>query len=280
MQEVHSASTVTAEDRGVAEEGKQQRVPRVDQAELQECAVRSFAPASVCDTYEKEVHLWTSAIQGDSETETDDPDFPYDTEQSLSDVIEIQPIPATGTGLCTDMLPSSAIKPNLGMVSIAPKEEEPTVQPGCSEDTKAGLAQTQMEPLDSGVMVEQPSIVATNDEGGYRFNANSVKMAKKVKGLTRAPKGEKQISCMQCGKSFTTRFYLKIHLRIHTGERPFSCTQCGKSFYCTSHLISHQRSHTGEKPYRCHVCGNSYSHLNSLKLHHKVHRQERLFNST
>ncbi|KAG5841727.1 hypothetical protein ANANG_G00169840 [Anguilla anguilla] len=87
--------------------------------------------------------------------------------------------------------------------------------------------------------------------------------------------GEKRFSCVQCGKSFTTRFYLKIHRRIHTGERPFNCAQCGKSFYCTSHLTSHQRSHTGEKPYSCDECGNSYSHLNSLKLHYRVHADER-----
>ncbi|KAA0719590.1 hypothetical protein E1301_Tti021474 [Triplophysa tibetana] len=95
--------------------------------------------------------------------------------------------------------------------------------------------------------------------------------------LPQDQRDERSSSCPQCGKTFTTRFYLKIHQRIHTGERPYTCPQCGKRFYCNSHLISHQRSHTGEKPYSCEECGKSYSHLNSLKLHQRSHTEEEAY---
>ncbi|XP_043080447.1 zinc finger protein 391 isoform X2 [Puntigrus tetrazona] len=128
---------------------------------------------------------------------------------------------------------------------------------------------------------EAQSLDASPPESGERYERHradpSAQHPAGETSLRANPAAERSSRCPQCGKTFTTRFYLKIHQRIHTGERPYTCPQCGKGFYCNSHLISHQRSHTGEKPYSCEECGKSYSHLNSLKLHQRSHTEEEAY---
>ncbi|CAH2321087.1 oocyte zinc finger -like [Pelobates cultripes] len=89
--------------------------------------------------------------------------------------------------------------------------------------------------------------------------------------------GEKRFSCSECGKYFTAKSSLRAHERIHTGEKRFCCTVCGKRFTASSCLIAHKRIHTGEKPYACSICGRCFTTNSSLFTHQRTHTGEKPF---
>ncbi|XP_067321227.1 zinc finger protein 585A-like isoform X1 [Anolis sagrei] len=91
--------------------------------------------------------------------------------------------------------------------------------------------------------------------------------------------GEKSYKCSECGKTFRSGSYLKMHQRIHTGEKPYKCLQCGRCFCWSSHLSYHEKTHqktrTGKKPYKCSHCGKTFSWHSQLLLHEKKHKGEK-----
>lgn len=48
--------------------------------------------------------------------------------------------------------------------------------------------------------------------------------------------------CPHCGKEFSSRANLVIHIRVHTGERPYRCPDCKVAFTSSSHFYRHTRS--------------------------------------
>ncbi|XP_063603166.1 zinc finger protein 112-like [Penaeus indicus] len=88
----------------------------------------------------------------------------------------------------------------------------------------------------------------------------------------------KCLICEACGKKFSKRRYLNIHMRVHTKEKPYRCDICDKGFPSKNNLVKHIRVHTKEKPYSCEICNKAFSEKGPLVTHIRIHIKEKPFN--
>ncbi|XP_036072206.1 zinc finger protein 239 isoform X2 [Oryzias melastigma] len=91
------------------------------------------------------------------------------------------------------------------------------------------------------------------------------------------PLDESSLRCETCGKVFTRRRNLNVHMKIHTGERPFQCEICEKGFIRRCQLQVHMRSHTGERPFTCEICEKGFTQSGQLQVHLRTHTGEKPF---
>ncbi|XP_045110482.1 zinc finger protein 41-like isoform X2 [Portunus trituberculatus] len=93
----------------------------------------------------------------------------------------------------------------------------------------------------------------------------------------RGSESNKQWECDVCKKSFTTKYFLKKHKRLHTGETPYACAECGKTFTFQQSYHKHVLYHSDDKPHRCSYCGRSFKEMSTLHNHVRIHTGEKPF---
>ncbi|CAK8684342.1 unnamed protein product [Clavelina lepadiformis] len=81
--------------------------------------------------------------------------------------------------------------------------------------------------------------------------------------------------CFYCGKLYSRKYGLKIHIRTHTGYKPLKCKVCSRPFGDPSNLNKHVRLHAiGDTPYKCEFCGKVLVRRRDLERHVKSRHPE------
>lgn len=77
--------------------------------------------------------------------------------------------------------------------------------------------------------------------------------------------------CIYCGKLYSRKYGLKIHIRTHTGFKPLKCKYCLRPFGDPSNLNKHIRLHVQENSsYKCHVCNKILLRRRDLLRHMNI----------
>ncbi|XP_054014691.1 zinc finger protein 420-like [Hylaeus anthracinus] len=102
-------------------------------------------------------------------------------------------------------------------------------------------------------------------------DAHAAQMETIVSNLGKSKQGNQ---CIYCGKIYSRKYGLKIHIRTHTGYKPLKCKYCLRPFGDPSNLNKHVRLHAdGDTPYRCELCGKVLVRRRDLERHIKSRHQ-------
>lgn len=82
------------------------------------------------------------------------------------------------------------------------------------------------------------------------------------------PDEDKVFTCTykNCGKKFTRRYNVRLHIQTHLSDRPFTCTYCPKSFVRQHDLNRHVKLHMVLKHCRC-KCGKEFTRVEGYRKH-------------
>ena len=83
--------------------------------------------------------------------------------------------------------------------------------------------------------------------------------------------------CDTCGKTYTHRSGLNVHILYKHTDRKLKCRYCNKMMAMPNTLRRHELTHTGVKKFECEYCSKKFYTKDRLKIHIVVHTKERPF---
>ncbi|XP_076753425.1 PR/SET domain 13 [Xylocopa sonorina] len=127
----------------------------------------------------------------------------------------------------------------------------------------------------SNVFANEPVLTSYNVQTSAAPIATDVHAAQMETIVSNLGKSKQGHLCIYCGKVYSRKYGLKIHIRTHTGYKPLKCKFCLRPFGDPSNLNKHVRLHAdGETPYRCELCGKVLVRRRDLERHVRSRHQE------
>ncbi|XP_045196373.2 zinc finger protein 595-like [Mercenaria mercenaria] len=144
---------------------------------------------------------------------------------------------------------------------------------GYGEIEDTGLDYEELEDVEE--WQDESADMPSSSEG--HSSSSKVKTAKVVPKENTATQRLKRrkFPCSDCGKSYGTRWALRVHSLRH-GEKKFSCEKCGKMFFTITELrqhINHVHFEGERRPgikFACEFCDQRYARKENLMNHIKI----------
>ncbi|XP_015179294.1 PREDICTED: zinc finger protein MSN2-like [Polistes dominula] len=137
-----------------------------------------------------------------------------------------------------------------------------------ADNSLPALTVPDIKPVISPKPVDKPS---SNLEENPKKEELPKRKRSGVKKNVRKRNRKKDLKCNYCNKHFSTDWYFKIHIAMHSGEKPFTCRLCEESFSNRYDLKKHVTSDHKNESINCNDCDFICTSYSSLDKHMKTH---------